>query len=206
MEWILHNSISKFRWCYFVFNLSSTAFQKLHLQSVIWAREPDVADVSPHQHPHKYVTQYIYIYINLQIMLWPLNWNLRHHKNCWLILHSIKQLGFFEIPKRPKNDWQLLVKVTYDQVWWSILGICALRLTHTRAHTLQWTHTLSSGQPFMLQHPGSIWGFSALLKGTSVVLLKVERALYIHSPHLQFLSAVHSFCFLNLQGTFFVHF
>ncbi len=86
-------------------------------------------------------------------MLWPLNWNLRHHKSCWLILHSMQQLGFFEITKRPKNYWQLLVKVTYDQVWWSILGICALHLTHTRAHTLQWTHTLSSGQPFMLQHP-----------------------------------------------------
>ncbi len=30
-------------------------------------------------------------------------------------------------------------------------------------------------------------GFGVLLKGTSVVVLKVERALYIHSPHLQFL-------------------
>ncbi len=30
------------------------------------------------------------------------------------------------------------------------------------------------------------WGFGSLLKGTSVVVLKVERALYIHSPHLQF--------------------
>ncbi len=38
----------------------------------------------------------------------------------------------------------------------------------------------------------SSWGFGALLKGTSVVVLKVERALYIHSappPHLQFLPA-----------------
>uniref|UniRef100_A0A671R738 Arachidonate 5-lipoxygenase-like n=1 Tax=Sinocyclocheilus anshuiensis TaxID=1608454 RepID=A0A671R738_9TELE len=33
---------------------------------------------------------------------------------------------------------------------------------------------------------GSSWGFVALLKGlTSVVVLRVERALYIHSPHLQ---------------------
>ncbi len=47
-----------------------------------------------------------------------------------------------------------------------------------------WTHTRSSGQPFLLQHPGSSWGFGALLKGTSVVVLRV---LYIHSPHLQFL-------------------
>ncbi len=62
--------------------------------------------------------------------------------------------------------------------------------THTHTpltHTQQWTHTRSSGQPFMLRRPGSIWGFGALLKGTSVVVLKVERVLYIHSPHLQFL-------------------
>ncbi len=57
------------------------------------------------------------------------------------------------------------------------------------AHTQQWTHTRSSGQPFMLRHPGSSWGFGALLKGTSVVVLKVERALYIHSPHRKFLPA-----------------
>ncbi len=56
--------------------------------------------------------------------------------------------------------------------------------THT-----PWPHTRSSGQPFMLRRPGSSWGFGALLKGTSVMVLKVERALYIHSPHLQFLPA-----------------
>ncbi len=50
------------------------------------------------------------------------------------------------------------------------------------AHTQQWTHTRSSGQPFMLWHPGNSWGFGVLLKGTSVVVLKVERALYNHSP------------------------
>ncbi len=34
--------------------------------------------------------------------------------------------------------------------------------------------------------PGSSWGFSALLKDLkSVVVLKVERVLIIHSPHLQ---------------------
>ncbi len=61
--------------------------------------------------------------------------------------------------------------------------------THPSAHThTLWTYTRSSGQPFMLQRPGSSWGFGALLKGlTSVMVLKVERALYIHSPHLQFL-------------------
>ncbi len=47
----------------------------------------------------------------------------------------------------------------------------------------------------MLRCPWSSWGFGSLLKGTSVVVLKVERALYIYSPHLQFLPARDS----NLQ-------
>ncbi len=53
--------------------------------------------------------------------------------------------------------------------------------THTHTHTL-WTHTRSSGQP-MLWHPGSSWGFGALLKGLiSAVVLRVESALYILTP------------------------
>ncbi len=83
-------------------------------------------------------------------------------------------------------------KVMYCQVWWPILKIGALHLTHPSAHTQQWvvnthtpwTHTQSSGQP-LLQRPGSNWGFGALLKGTSVMVLKVERVLFIHNPHLQ---------------------
>ncbi len=62
--------------------------------------------------------------------------------------------------------------------------------THSNEHThTPWTHTRSSGQPFMLRRPGSSWGFGVLLKGTSVVVLKVERTLDIHSPHLQSLPA-----------------
>ncbi len=34
------------------------------------------------------------------------------------------------------------------QVWWPILGICPLHLTHPSAHSQQWTHTWSSGQPY----------------------------------------------------------
>ncbi len=54
------------------------------------------------------------------------------------------------------------------------------------------THTLKSCSAFnpsiYAAASGSSRGFSALLKGlTSVVVLKVERALYIHSPDLQFL-------------------
>ncbi len=37
------------------------------------------------------------------------------------------------------------------------------------------THTKSNRQPFMLRCPGSSCGFSALLKGTSVVVLRVEN-------------------------------
>ncbi len=62
-------------------------------------------------------------------------------------------------------------EVTCGQVWWPILGICALHLTHPSEHTQQWTHThtpwthtRSSWQP-MLRRPGSSWGFGALLKG-----------------------------------------
>ncbi len=75
--------------------------------------------------------------------------------------------------------------VTYSQVWWPILGICALQLP-TQVHTHSSEHTAgSSGQPFMLLCPGSSWGFDALLKGTSVVVLKVERAcLWFHEEHL----------------------
>ncbi len=49
--------------------------------------------------------------------------------------------------------------------------------THTHTHT----HTHRA-----VGSPGSSWGFGALLKGlTSVMVLRVERALVIHSPHLQ---------------------
>ncbi len=51
-------------------------------------------------------------------------------------------------------------------------------LTAVNIHPEQWAA--------MLRHPGSSWGIGALLKGlTSVVVLKVERALVIHSPHQQ---------------------
>ncbi len=45
-------------------------------------------------------------------------------------------------------------KVTCGQVWWPILRICALHLTHPSEHThththTPWTHTRSSGQPML---------------------------------------------------------
>ncbi len=81
----------------------------------------------------------------------------------------------------------------WSDVWpsmltqWPILGICALHLTHPSAHT----HTVNTHREQWAanaRRPGSSWGFDALLKGlTSVVVLKVERTLVIHSPHWQFL-------------------
>ncbi len=85
--------------------------------------------------------------------------------------------------------------VTHGQVWWPIPGIRALLLTHPKCtHTQQWTHTpwthtRSSGQPFMLRRPWRSCGFGALLKGTSSWYWGRKRALFIHSPHLQFLPA-----------------
>ncbi len=35
-------------------------------------------------------------------------------------------------------------EVVCGQVWWPILGICPLHLTHPSAHSQQWTHTWSS--------------------------------------------------------------
>ncbi len=74
--------------------------------------------------------------------------------------------------------------MTYGQVRWPILWIRALHLTIQSAHThthssehthtqqwththtqqwthILWTHTRSSGQPFMLRRPGNSWGFGA---------------------------------------------
>ncbi len=59
--------------------------------------------------------------------------------------------------------------------------------THSSEHTHREHTPGAEGSHFMLRSPGSSWGFGALLKGTSVVVLRVERALDIHSPHLQFL-------------------
>ncbi len=75
-------------------------------------------------------------------------------------------------------------EVTCGQVWWPILGICALHLTHSSAHTH--THTINTHPEqwadILLWHPGSSWWFGGLLKGlTSVMVLKVEESAGIHS-------------------------
>ncbi len=93
------------------------------------------------------------------------------------LLIAFKQLKITWACKRDRdnNEKSLLVDkflpinlcdesdVTYGQVWWPILGICALRLTHpkcthTAVNTHTHTHTRSSRQPFMLRRLGSSWG------------------------------------------------
>ncbi len=70
--------------------------------------------------------------------------------------------------------------VTCGQVWWPKLEISA--------HTQQWTHTHpEQWAAIYAAVPGSSLGLGALLKGTEVMVLRVEKVLDIHSPHLQFL-------------------
>ncbi len=85
-----------------------------------------------------------------------------------------------------KWKWRDIRMVTHTQNLCSAINPSKVS-THTAvsAHTHR-EHTRSSGQAFMQRHPGSSWGFCALLKGTSVVVLRIERALDIHSPHLRF--------------------
>ncbi len=69
--------------------------------------------------------------------------------------------------------------MTYDQVWWPIIGICALHLLIQSAHTQQWTHTPWTHTQSTAA-PGEQLGVSRGIKG---------GALYIHSPQLQSLPA-----------------
>ncbi len=95
-----------------------------------------------------------------------------------MLIYSRMKQDVFSDTKKRRNK---IKRKTCGQVWCPILGnLCSAfnppKCTHTVVNThTPWTHTRSSGQP-MLRHPGSSWGFGALLKGTSVVVLKVERA------------------------------
>ncbi len=98
--------------------------------------------------------------------------------------------GVNSFTRLSKNVFCLHLERKGRDMWWPILGICALHLTHPSVHTEQWVVNKHTPErwAFMLRCPGSRWGFGALLKGlTSVVVLKVEGTLIIHSPHRQFL-------------------
>ncbi len=105
----------------------------------------------------------------------------------------------------PRLHFKTLILWKWKKVTWHVtkygnpyseLVLCIYPIqvhTHSSEHTLwthtPWTHTRSSEQPFMLQRPGSSWGFGALLSRG----IEGERVLYIHSPpHRQFLPAQDS--------------
>ncbi len=88
--------------------------------------------------------------------------------------------------------------VTHGQVWWPILGICALQLTHlkcthTAVNTHTHTHTVNTHPRQWAAStvaPGEQLGVRCLAQGhLSRGIEGGERALYIHSPQQQFLPA-----------------
>ncbi len=123
----------------------------------------------------------------------PQSWYWRWRK-CWLFTpptyNPCRTWDSNPQPSGYKSDsLSIRPRLPQFRVWWPILGICALHLTHPKCtqtavnkHPEQWAAIYAVA-------PREQLGFGALLKGTSVVVLKVERVLYIHSPHLQFLPA-----------------
>ncbi len=73
--------------------------------------------------------------------------------------------------------------MTYGQVWWPILGICALQLTHPMC-----THSVNTHRGLCCGAWGA-GGWVPCSREPQSFVLRVERALDIHSPHLQFLPA-----------------
>ncbi len=87
-----------------------------------------------------------------------------------------------------KNIWSE-VKVTWHTAMYgdpyseSVLCIYPSKCTHTAVHThTPCTHIRSRGQPFYAEASGEQLGVRCLAHGHLVMVLKVERALYIHSP------------------------
>ncbi len=82
------------------------------------------------------------------------------------------------------------VKVTDSQVWWPILRICALNWPiQVHTHSSEHTHTVNTHPEqwaaIYAAAPGEQLRVRCLAQGHLVVVLRVERALYIHSPHRQ---------------------
>ncbi len=77
---------------------------------------------------------------------------------------------FFFLDKIVKNFNESESEVTYSQVWWPILGIRALHLTHPKCtHTAVNTHTVNTHPEqwpaIYAAAPGSSWGFRWLAQG-----------------------------------------
>ncbi len=73
-------------------------------------------------------------------------------------------------------------KWKWRDTWYTAKMCSAFNPSKVLTHSSEHTHTQSSGQPFMLQQ-------LRVQYLAQVVVLKVERALDIHSPHRQFLPA-----------------
>ncbi len=69
-------------------------------------------------------------------------------------------------------------------------NLCSAFNTSKCTHSSEHTHTVNTPPEqwaaIYAVEPGEQLGVQALLNGTSVVVLRVERALYIYSPYLQF--------------------
>ncbi len=89
--------------------------------------------------------------------------------------------------KRANNSKIIVIYGNFPNTFWS--DVWPSMVTHTRNlcsafNPSKCTHTVVNTHPEpMLRRPGSSWVFGL----TSVVVLKVERMLVIHSPHRQFL-------------------
>ncbi len=69
----------------------------------------------------------------------------------------------------------------YGYPYWNLCSAINPSKVHT--HSSEHTHTPGAvGSHLRCGSPGAVGGSGALLKGTSVMVSKVERALYIHSP------------------------
>ncbi len=81
-------------------------------------------------------------------------------------------------------------EITYSQVWWPILIIRALHLPiQVHTHSSEHTHTVNTHPEqwaaIYAAGPREQLGVRCLAQGHLVVVLNVERSLYIYSPHRQ---------------------
>ncbi len=116
---------------------------------------------------------------------------------CWK-LHWIVYFEFWRNAEASFSIETMLILGMWSEVKWRDVTWCDIQpsmVTHTQISCSAFTHPSAHthrehthgavGSHLCGGAAGSSWGFGALLKGTSVVVLKVGRALYIHSPHLQ---------------------
>ncbi len=113
-------------------------------------------------------------------------WNLTLQTELWVV----PRIG------HPCSTTFTLVCTTVKSLQWS--DVWPSMFMHTRnlcsafnpskcTHSTEHTHP-EQWAAILLRGPRSSWGFHGLLKSlTTVMVLKVERALVIHSPHRQFL-------------------